>query len=339
MMRKAVIVGGTGQIGHAIARRLIGEDWEVTVVSRYAKAMPLGCQHIESEARDVERLHAVLGSHTDLLISCVAFDSADGRCLAEAGQKAKHIVAISSASVYRDGKGCTLDEASVCGFPTFPVPITAECPTVAPGPTNYSTRKIAMEKALLEFSKCPVTILRPCAIHGPESKHAREWWFVKRLLDGRKVIPLAYRGRSHFQTTSVAAIADVVLRTHAGNLPEVVNVSDADSPTVTEIGRAIMNAMNVHAELVGLPEASTYPPQFGATPWSIPRPMICLSASSAEATYAQSVGPTVRWLIEEIQNAKWAEYLPQLAAYPNDHFDYQTDERALLLPDAEPLEA
>jgi nucleoside-diphosphate-sugar epimerase len=332
-MRKAVIIGGTGQIGLATSRQLIVEGWEVIVVSRITKAMAIGCRHVESDARDVEKLRAVLGSDTELLLSCVAFDSMDARCLAEAGRKAKRIVAISSASVYCDGEDRTLDEAPICGFPTFPIPITVGCSTVAPGPSNYSTRKIAMEKTLLDLATCPVTILRPCAIHGPGSKHAREWWFVKRLLDGRKTIPLAYRGQSQFQTTSVAAIADTILQALAGNLPRVVNVSDADSPNVAEIGCAIMNAMNVKAELVGLPEVTSYPPKLGATPWSIPRPMICSSVANARVTYAQSIGPTVKWLIEEIKNEKWREQLPQLAAYSYDHFNYQADERALLLPD------
>lgn len=338
-MPRAVIVGGTGQIGLAVARRLAGEAWEVTVVSRHAAALPDKCRHIEVDARDAGVLRTVVGSHTDLLMSCVAFDAADAECLAQAGQVAGRIVAISSASVYRDDEGRTLDEASDCGFPAFPVPLSEKSPTVAPGPETYSTRKAAMESALLSGAACPVTILRPCAIHGPESKHAREWWFVKRLLDRRAAIPLAYRGRSQFQTTSVAAIADAVGRAVAGDLPAIANVSDADSPTVTEIARAIMDIMGVQAELIGLPDAPAYPPKLGATPWSIPQPMIVTGAATAKATYAQSVEPAVRWLVRHVGNENWRERLPQLAAYPYDHFDYEADERALGLPGAASLAA
>jgi nucleoside-diphosphate-sugar epimerase len=196
-----------------------------------------------------------------------------------------------------------------------------------------------MENVLLSRAACPVTILRPCAIHGSESKHAREWWFVKRLLDGRAAIPLAYRGRSRFQTTSVAAIADAVLRAEAGNLPAVANVSDADSPTVAEIGRAIMDIMDVRAELIGLPDAPAYPPKLGATPWSIPLPMIVSGAATAGTAYAQSVEPAVRWLVEHVERDNWRARLPQLAAYSNDHFDYEADERALQLPGTASLAA
>lgn len=331
-MPRAVIVGGTGQIGLAVARRLVSEAWHVTIISRQATALPEGCHHIQADGRDADTLDAVIGSDTDLLLSCVAFDATDAECLAVAGRKAGHIVAISSAGVYRDEQGRTLGEATQRGFPIFPVPLTEATPTVAPGPETYATRKIAMEQALLNRASSAVTILRPCAVHGPESKSAREWWFVKRLLDGRQAIPVAYGGRSRFQTTSVAAIADAVLRATSGNLPAIVNVSDADSPSVAEIGHAIMDIMDLRAELIGLPDSPTYPPEFGRTPWSVHHPMVCSAVATAEATYAQSVGPAVRWLIEVVRCGDWRELLPQLAAYPRELFDYEADEQVLQIP-------
>jgi nucleoside-diphosphate-sugar epimerase len=203
---KAIIIGGTGQIGLAVARLLTCENWDVTLASRARAHAVRGFNHAVSDARDLEALRGLIDTNTDLVLSCVAFDTADADFLVAAGRNAGRIVAISSASVYRDDDGRTLDEAGQCGFPEFQNPLTEESVTVDAGPETYSTRKIAMERRLIETASCPVSILRPCAIHGPESKHAREWWFVKRLLDGRKAIPLAYAGRSRFQTTSVAAI-------------------------------------------------------------------------------------------------------------------------------------
>jgi nucleoside-diphosphate-sugar epimerase len=193
-----------------------------------------------------------------------------------------------------------------------------------------------MERELLTNASTPVTILRPCAIHGPHSKHAREWWFVKRLLDGRRRIPLAYGGRSRFQTTSVAAIAESVVRAANGKLPAIANVADADSPTVAEIGHTIMGLMGVDAELVGLPD-EPYPPVFGATPWSVQRPMMCAAAAGHNATYAQSVPPAIDWLIEVTRDRDWRQVLPQLAAYLCNHFDYEADDRGLTMKGVRPL--
>lgn len=333
-MAKAVIVGGTGQIGLALAKALAGDGWAVTIASRHPSDIPEGCRHAQADARDRAALAACIGGDTDLLVSCVAFDAADAAALAAAGREAGHIVAISSISVYRDADGRTLDEAARCGFPEFPASLTEDSPTVSPGDTSYSTRKIAMERTLFDQATCPVTILRPGAIHGPDSKHAREWWFVKRLLDGRAAVPLAYGGRSRFQTTSVAAIAAAVRQAVAGELNGIANVSDADCPTVAEIGQAIMDIIGVKADLIGLPDVIDYPPTLGRNPWSLPRPMICSAIAPSPTTYRQSVGPAIEWLIHNVDNANWRERLPYLAAYPGDLFDYDADDRAVNLPGA-----
>jgi nucleoside-diphosphate-sugar epimerase len=208
---------------------------------------------------------------------------------------------------------------------------------VEPGPQTYSTRKIAIERRLLDEARVPVTILRPCAIHGPCTKHAREWWFVKRLLDGRERIPLAYGGRSRFQTTSVQAIAEAVRFSLNSNAPQVLNVADADAPTVAEIGRAIMAAMGRHADLLGLPDAP-YPPVLGATPWSVEKPMVCASSVPNAETYASAVRRAVRWLIAATEGRDWRALLPQLAAYPRPHFDYDADDEALAMDGARVLD-
>ncbi|WP_246764899.1 hypothetical protein [Ensifer sp. PDNC004] len=135
----------------------------------------------------------------------------------------------------------------------------------------------------------------------------------------------------------MAAIANAVLQAADGQLPPIANVSDADSPTVAEIGHAIMNILGRRAELIGLPEAPVYPPVFGATPWSIPSPMIVAGTADPTATYEQSVKPAIRWLVEHVRSDNWQERLPQLAAYPNEHFDYERDDRALQLPEAIPI--
>ena len=54
------------------------------------------------------------------------------------------LIAISSASVYADDQGRTLDEAQgVDDFPELPVPIPETQATVEPGDGTYSTKKVA----------------------------------------------------------------------------------------------------------------------------------------------------------------------------------------------------
>ena len=55
-----------------------------------------------------------------------------------------------------------------------------------------------MEQHLLDESAALVTVLRPCAIHGLGSRHPREWWFVKRILDRRPDHTSGVWGTSRF---------------------------------------------------------------------------------------------------------------------------------------------
>ncbi|MDH4983380.1 NAD-dependent epimerase/dehydratase family protein [Hyphomicrobium sp. D-2] len=334
-MANAVIVGGTGQIGFAVAQRLVEAGWNVTLTSRHpAPLLPVEFRHSVADGTDAVALSAIVGTDTDLLLSCVAYGADDSQRLAGISSAVGRIAVVSTASVYCDTAGRYLDTAASTGAPRFSGLLTEQTPTVDPDSNTYSSNKIAMERALLQQACCPVTILRPGAIHGPHSKLAREWWFVKRLLDGRQSIPLAYRGASQLQTTSTAAIANAVIQAANGQLPPIVNVADADCPTVTDIAQTIMRLMGMQAELIALPDEPNYPPQFGATPWSIPHPMVCSTIIDSAELYARAVEPAIRWLLDTVDNGNWRERLPVLASLPPDQFDYAADDRACALPGA-----
>jgi nucleoside-diphosphate-sugar epimerase len=325
IMPKAFIIGGTGQIGRATAVRLAADGWDVQLLSRHVPDDQTRRGHLLFDRDDPHALGAVLQDGADLLVDCLAFDAADADRLLAIQSSVGRIVAISSASVYCDAQGRTLDVAGEQGFPHYPLPITEAHPTVAPGPATYSSRKAAMEQRLLQQAHVPVTILRPCAIHGAHSAHAREWWFVKRLRDGRTRIPLAYGGSNQFHTTSATAIAEAIMLAAHGQIAPIVNVTDADAPTVNEIGQAIMAAMAVQAEFVLLPDTAR-DDDVGKTPWSVPSPLVLQSSLPPHLPYARSVIAAVDWLVTATTGKDWRSLIPQLAAYPRDHFDYAAED-------------
>jgi len=253
-MANALIVGGSGQIGLDAAKRLAADGWDVTIASRKQTEHTGPWSHVACDAKRPGGLQTVIDRNYDLILSCIAFDATDAQELINVQSYVGRIIVISSVSVCCDHNGRTLDEAREYGFPDFPNGFSEVCDTVPPGPETYSTRKVSMEQALRKNATVPITILRPSAVHGPYSTHAREWWFVKRLLDGRKQIPLAFNGKSRMGTTSVNAISEAVIQANDGKLPTVVNVRDADSPSVYEIGSIIMSNMQREAELVCLPD-------------------------------------------------------------------------------------
>lgn len=327
MSRTALIVGGTGQIGRATALNLLDHGWSVRLGQRRAEAPPELAGRVTMLALDRDApgaLAAAVAGGVDALIDTVAYTEAHGRELLALQGNVGAFAVISTGSVCCDDAGRTLDEAAETGFPHFPVPITEEQPTTPPGPATYSTRKAALEQTLLQGARAPVTILRPFAIHGPGSTHPREWWFVKRLLDGRWRIPLSWRGESRFHTSATVNIAELIRVALETPATRVLNAADPGAPSVAEIGRTV-------ADLYGADVAFTLidgarKDRVGATPWSTPRPLIADMSRAAAlgyrpvATYAQAIGDACR--SAEAMAAAGVAFVPYLATM----FDYAAED-------------
>lgn len=241
------------------------------------------------------------------------------------------IVAISSASVYADEQGRSLDEAQgVDDFPEFPVPIPESQLLVAPGDDTYSTKKVKLEGILLENDRVPAAVVRPCAIYGAGDRMAREWFFVKRALDRRPHIVLTNNGRGHFHTTASANIGELVRLIAAAPCTDVFNCGDPDPPRVIEIARAIGEAAGYEFNEVLIPEP-TGRGKLGQTPWSTPRPLLVDMAKAERelgyrpaTTWAEALPRQVEWLIAATQNRDWREVLPRGAQYLQ--FDYEGED-------------
>jgi len=247
MVKYAFIIGGTGQIGRALALRFRTAGWDVTVSHRGKRGVPAalaesGTKFVMLDRMQPGALLSALEHGADAVIDTIAYDETHADQLLAIQQKIGALAVMSSLSVYCDGQGRTLDEAGPDSFPMMPVPIPETHPTAPPGPATYSTRKVALEQKLLRNGKIPVTILRPGAIYGPGALHPREWWFVKRILDRRRQIPLAFGGQSRFTATSVANLAAMTLTALENPGTRILNAVDPDTPTVFERGVAIAAA-------------------------------------------------------------------------------------------------
>jgi len=337
--RHAFILGGTGQIGHAVASNLFAAGWAVSIASRGRRSPPaeltaLDAKFVVLDRENPGELARALGDGADALIDVTAYGPGEGRQILDVQRSVGALVAVSSSSVYRDNEGRTLNEDAQNGFPELPDPIPETQPTVAPGDATYSTRKVALENLLFDKATIPVTILRPAAIHGPSSIHLREWWFVKRILDGRQAIPLAYEGQSRFHTSSVLNIAELVRVALDRPSTRILNIADPVALSVAEIGSAIGRHMNYGGKFV--PVASdTFPAKIGRTPWSVPRPF-ALDNSSAQAlgyapvtTYPEAIGSICDHLANAEAGDSWQARFPILASYPYDLFDYVAEDSFL----------
>ncbi|MEO0872631.1 MAG: reductase, partial [Pseudomonadota bacterium] len=264
-MARSVAIVGAGQIGFASALAFRDAGWDVRVLAR---SKP------DWAVEDVEFVPHVLEDarcpSADVVLDTIAFDEADAARYDP--DRIGRYISISTASVYADNQGRGFEDAAERGFPEFEEPISENQPLIEGSAATYSSRKVRMEdKAEQLFGKC-ATLLRPCAIYGPYSRQPREWWFVKRLLDGRSRIPLAFMGESQFHTTNVDTIAGFAVCAAINELGGAFNLADDDAPCVMEIGRQMMQEMDAQCAFV--PFESPPKAALGRTPWSLPKPFV-----------------------------------------------------------------
>jgi nucleoside-diphosphate-sugar epimerase len=325
----AFVVGGTSAVGRAIAQSLLAAGWDVTVASRSSSPDLPAVRVVHVDRDEDGALLAAVGHGVDLLVDVIPFEVRHAQQLLAVDAGA--VVAISSASVYADDEGRTLDEAQFSDdFPDLPVPIPETQRTVEPADETYSTKKRALELVLLGNGRVPATIIRPCAVYGRGDRLGREWFFVKRALDRRPFVVLTGRGGSVFHTTAAENIGELVRLAAAQRRTDVFNCGDPDPPTVLEIVRRICAAVGHDWAEVLLPRPGARG-DVGQTPWSVAKPLV-VDMSKAEAelgyrpvtTWSNAIDGQVAWLVETTRGRDWKDALPNGADYLR--FDYGAED-------------
>jgi len=310
-MRCVLVIGGTGLIGRAVARRLLSAGWRVTVTGRDPRRMPAdlaaaGVRLVPVDRDDAAGLAAAVGDGPDFLVDCACYTAAQARLLLPFIADVGSTVMISSKAVYVDGDGNHVN--SPCA-PRFPAAVTERQPTMKPGdlpydsPQGYGANKVAAEQVLLD-SGLPVTVLRPSKVHGEGAAPPREWYFVKRALDRRSTLLLAGRGRGvdhPSAAVNIAALAEVVAERPGRR---VLNAADPDAPDGLTISRVVAAATGHSWREVLLDDDA--PPPLGRHPWHRTPPMV-LDTSAATALgyrpvgdYAATVAEEIGWMVDQV---------------------------------------
>ena len=340
-MPRALVIGGTGAIGYATARRLLAAGWHVDLTGRDASRVPAdiaaaGATFTRAERGDFEQLRAAFGDGGDLLVDCVCFTAGDARRLVALARHATSTVMISSKAVYVDAAG---NHSNSDTAPRFEGPIRETQPTLSPSdidyttPEGYGANKVAAEQVLLE-SGLPVSVLRPSKIHGAGSRRPREWVFVKRVLDRRPAVLLAHRGAGVDHTTAAANIAALIEVVAAQPGPRILNSADPDAPSALEIARTIARQLDHAWDEVLLDDAADE--GLGRHPWDTDQPVVLDTSAAAElgyrpaGDYAATVAAEVDWLVSAARGDgdDWALPAPDDPFFA-PLFDYAAEDRFL----------
>ncbi len=327
------MLGGTGFVGRHVALRLADAGWDVTVASRGETAIPselIDLRHVAVDRSTSEGLKSVTSEGLDVLVDVIPYEIDDADRLLELRDNVGSIVAISTASVYADEAGNTLDEATE-SFPRMPVPIHETQLRAEPGDETYSTKKVAIEDILLNEAEFPVTVIRPCAIYGPGARHCREWFFVKRVLDHRPRVVLAHKGESVFHTTSVHNLAEMVRLASERPGTRVLNCGDPDPPSVRKIASLIASFLEHDWEEVLVPATLSAQP-FLDNPWGVPGSWVLDTSLSHQelgfvpvATYDKAVAETVNSILKTVSKSGVEAFSTAIAYLPRA-FDYEAED-------------
>jgi nucleoside-diphosphate-sugar epimerase len=311
VVQSALVIGGTGLIGRAVARRLLSAGWQVTVTGRDPRRMPAdlsaaGVQLLLMDREDPAGLAAAVGDVRDLLVDCACYTAAQARLLLPLIRDVSSTVMISSKAVYVDAEGNHVNSPLP---PRFAAAVTERQPTMKPGdmpfnsPQGYGANKVAAEQILLD-SGLPVTVLRPSKVHGEGAAPPREWYFVKRALDRRPALLLAGHGQGidhPSAAVNIAALVEVVAQRPGRR---ILNAADPDAPDGLTISRLVA-AVTGHAWHEVFPGEDA-PPQLGMHPWHRIPPIV-LDTSAAQALgyrpvgdYATTVTDEIDWMIDQV---------------------------------------
>jgi nucleoside-diphosphate-sugar epimerase len=327
---KVLIIGGTRFIGRAIVEELLRRGHTVTIYHRGRHEVEFSSlvTHVHGNRLDYPRFQADLARLSpEAVVDVIPMNADDSRALVEAlrGRIARS-VHISSGDVYAPGQRIPIPEDAPTG-PAEPVELRLREQIV-----SYS--KVAAEAVIREAQAAgdfPATILRLPAVYGPGDPLAREWFFVKRVLDGRRRIALPDGGLGLFHRGYVDDVARAVVL--ALESPQAIgrtyNVGHERVLTVWGIAELVAKVMGHEWEIVSVP-ADRLPP---TNPYAPPYPIVYdLSRIRTELSYRESVSleegmqRTASWLAANRPTPEtWglAHYLTQ------DAFDYAAEDVAI----------
>lgn len=283
MSQRALIIGGNGQVGRVVAAGLRDDGWSVTVLHRGngPVARDQDIETLAADRNDDAAMATLLARGFDVVVDLVAFHAGHAAQLVRNAANLGSVVMLSSAAVYVDPEGRSLqavhDDASA---PRFGGPVPETAATVSPDDVTYAGRKRAAELALLA-SSLPTTVVRPAGIHGVNSPQPREWFYVKRVLDRRQRVVLGFGGHASLHPVSTGNLSALMRLTAARPGHRILNAGDPGQPDEAEIASSLAAALGWSFEIVRVAGA---PPV--ASPWSLPEPFFLdLHAAERELGY------------------------------------------------------
>jgi nucleoside-diphosphate-sugar epimerase len=264
------IIGGTGFLGAAVARRLVANGQDVLAIARGREpvALPQGVRFAPADRMDTPAITALLKAHgVTAVIDIFTLSLRNTQPVLDAmAAIGGRYVLVSSTDVYANYAGLLKKAAP----PIRLEPASEDSPlrTLRYPYRGNSRRPKGVEDDLFEdYDKLPIeeaaradtrfetAILRLPMIFGPEDKQHRFAWAIKHAVAGQ---PFAIDERAAGWLNSYGYIDDmaealVLAATHPAAAGRTYNVAQPKDRTVAQWAQTILEAMGIAAEIITVP--------------------------------------------------------------------------------------
>lgn len=250
-MMKVLIIGGTRFVGRHLVAKLLKSGHEVTLFNRGRYPVtdwPDEAKVVTGDRNLPEDLGKLRGQQFDALVDMVLYD----------GKQACQAIDVLNGEI---GQYLMVSTGSVYKMYSGQVPFR-EDDEVEDNPDNaYGYNKAQAEQVLLKAwqdASFPATILRLPAVYGPYDYQAREWYFIKRLIDGRRRFLLPDGGMGVFHREYAGNIADqlIFLMQEPESIGEIYNSGHQHFQTCRAMVEMAARQMGTEIELHTLPQAN-----------------------------------------------------------------------------------
>lgn len=340
---RVLLIGGNGFIGRFVAASLHSQGHSTAIFHRGNTGVPAGATEILGDRNELHAsAHALKSFRADVVIDFVISSGAQ----AEELMNVLHgftgrVIMLSSIDVYR---AIGIANGTEDG-PLQDLPLTEESELRRKRPYSPDSMemlrkifswatddydKIPAERAVMNDSELPGTVLRLPMIYGPDDPLHRFYPIVKRISDGRRHLVFAdtlaaWRSPRGYVENVAAAISLAVTDDRAAG--RIYNVCEEPAFSELEWARKIATEKQWDGEFVVLPVERTPPhllrPGNAAQHWTASSARIRHELGYGEPIAVdEAIRRTIRW---ELENP------PTL---PLAQFDYEAEERAVGLADS-----